>query len=166
MHSLSHLGEKKFGNIRNSCCIGIFRKSHFQSSFQAPIIAWIVRSRHSESNECGMTSENALEPELWPFQISKFCFTFEAFQAPIIASIARSRHSESNGCGITSGNALEPELCAFQIWKLGVIHSDKVNWRVIHRDKVNWGVIHRDKVRTKKTSRIFVYIIQTSSTVQ
>ena len=33
-------------------------------SVQAPIVVSIARSRHSESNGCGIMSGNALEPEL------------------------------------------------------------------------------------------------------
>ena len=90
-----------------------FWVNFWTSVFQAPIIASIA----SESNGCGITSGNALEPEWWPFQIWKFWFSLESFQAPIIASIVRSRLSESNSCGMTFGNALEPELWPFIIWK-------------------------------------------------
>ena len=47
----------KFQNLGSIVCVTF-------KSFQAPIAVSIVRSRHSESNGCGTTSGNALEPEL------------------------------------------------------------------------------------------------------
>ena len=76
----------------------------------APNVVANVSSDHSTSNGVGIVPGDALESELWPFQVQKLCFIFKPFQAPIIVSIARSRFSTSNGVGIMSGDALEPKL--------------------------------------------------------
>ena len=107
MHSLSHLGEKKIGNIENSCCMGIFRKSLLYGH-QKGKQKGLERRYAAKNRKTGLCSVQASQDgatEYWDDPIE---------ETGDLGALLGSPNVDQNV--IQNGSALPPTPCFF-LWR-------------------------------------------------